>query len=124
MCFFIVFYFFFSFCRRLSFSISNAYYFSFTRSFCYSCCFNSRNCCRRICFARNYSFLSYWSFNILSSSWNRSSILSYFNCRNCLICNRLCYRSCCYGYFLCYRYWSCLFSRCYCYSSTEYASYS
>ena len=108
------------------FFICCTYYFSFARSFCYRCSFNCRSCCCWISCCWNYSVLSNWSFYILSCCWNWCSIFScwsHLNGRNYLMSSRFCDRSCSSCYLLSYRNWCCLFSRCYCYSSTKYASY-
>ena len=108
------------------FFICCTYYFSFARSFCYRCSFNCRSCCCWISCCWNYSVLSNWSFYILSCCWNWCSIFSYWshlNGRNYLMSSRFCDRSCSSCYLLSYRNWCCLFSRCYCYSSTKYTSY-
>ena len=108
------------------FFICCTYYFSFARSFCYRCSFNCRSCCCWISCCWNYSVLSNWSFYILSCCWNWCSIFScwsHLNGRNYLMSSRFCDRSCSSCYLLSYRNWCCLFSRCYCYSSTKYTSY-
>ena len=108
------------------FFICCTYYFSFARGFCYRCSFNCRSCCCWISCCWNYSVLGNWSFYILSCCWNWCSIFScwsHLNGRNYLMSSRFCDRSCSSCYLLSYRNRCCLFSCCYCYSSTKYASY-
>ena len=79
--------------------------------FNFSCCRYYFRCCRSY-----FCFSCYWSY-FCFSCW------SHLNGRNYLMSSRFCDRSCSSCYLLSYRNWCCLFSCCYCYSSTKYASY-